>query len=136
MFTSFLYCLASWILAASSISFLACSSLNLRFSSLFCAVSYSYFILLNSSLSLSSAIDISSKSPIPLVSVGSKPLVLTIGILSSSLICLISSSFFLYSIASSSFFRYIASVSSLLTSSLILRFSSLILSCSLTALSF
>jgi hypothetical protein len=85
-----------------------------RLSYLFFSVSYSICLFWNSILSLSSAIDISSRSPWPPASVGSNPFVLTIGIFSSSLICLISSYLFLCSYSSSSLLRLRASEISLL----------------------
>lgn len=85
-----------------------------RLSYLFFSVSYSIYLFWNSILSLNSAIDISSSSPWPPASVGSNPLVLTIGIFSSSLIYLINSYLFLCSFSSSSLFLFSASDISLL----------------------
>ena len=99
--------------AAASCSFLV------RFASLLNSTSCYYFLLLNSRRSRSSAIDISSMRPWPPASVGSKPLVLWIGIFSSSLIYLISSAFLASSAASSSWRFFKASCKSLWTSSLI-----------------
>jgi hypothetical protein len=89
----------------------------------FSSVSTYLLIFSYSSLSLSSASDISPRNPNPGVSVGSYPVVLTIGIFSSSLIYLISSSFLASSRASSSHFHCKASLISLLISSLIFLFS-------------
>lgn len=112
-FSFLLFSLASSIIDA--VLYRSCCTFSFlsRLSCLFFSVSYSIYLFWNSILSLNSAIDISSRSPWPPASVGSNPLVLTIGIFSSSLICLISSYLFLCSCSSSSLLRLRASVISL-----------------------
>jgi len=114
IFSAFRLFLASSILEAVYRRSSASLSFFYKLFYLFNSVSYSFFLLLNSNLSLSSDTDISSSRPNPPASVGSKPLVLIIGIFSSSLIYIINSCLFYCSYSSSSFFLFKSSDISLL----------------------